>query len=165
MPAMAGLLFGFDIGATSGVVSSLTGASTSGTDWGPSLSAFQSGLLVGAESRACSRQSSKHAGTPQTCLHEAQCKPQSCSYLLTATVLLLQVGASLAGALTGSLGTLLAGNRIGRRTELLAAALLYGECAAPCNGGYSCGFDAAGAQQQDKMRVLGLDQNSHLTAF
>ncbi len=37
------------------------------------------------------------------------------------------VSASLFGALAGSLAALAAGNRIGRRTELLIASLLYGE--------------------------------------
>ncbi len=32
-PALAGLLFGFDIGATSGALVSLTNSATSGTDW------------------------------------------------------------------------------------------------------------------------------------
>ena len=78
---IGGALFGYDIGATSGVLSSLTSAKLSGTDW-YSLSAFQSGLVVSM---------------------------------------------SLLGALAGSLGALAAGNRIGRRTELLAASVLYGE--------------------------------------
>lgn len=45
-PALGGLLFGFDIGATSGAIVSLTGASTSGTEWGPVLSDFKVGTVV-----------------------------------------------------------------------------------------------------------------------
>jgi len=44
-PALGGLLFGFDIGATSGALLSMADARLSGTDW-YSLSAFQSGLVV-----------------------------------------------------------------------------------------------------------------------
>ena len=40
----------------------------------------------------------------------------------------LVVSLSLFGALAGSLMTLAAGNRLGRRTELLIAAGLYGAC-------------------------------------
>ncbi|GMH43402.1 hypothetical protein BSKO_11324 [Bryopsis sp. KO-2023] len=45
-PALGGLLFGFDIGATSGAIVSLTSLTTSGTDWGPALSDFQVGSVV-----------------------------------------------------------------------------------------------------------------------
>jgi len=44
-PALGGLLFGFDIGATSGALVSLTSAATGGVDW-YGLSPFQSGLVV-----------------------------------------------------------------------------------------------------------------------
>ncbi|EFN53468.1 hypothetical protein CHLNCDRAFT_25635 [Chlorella variabilis] len=44
-PAIGGLLFGYDIGATSGALVSMTSQQYSGTDW-YSLSAFQSGLVV-----------------------------------------------------------------------------------------------------------------------
>ncbi|KAF8072353.1 D-xylose-proton symporter [Scenedesmus sp. PABB004] len=80
-PALGGLLFGYDIGASSGVLASLTSAELSGTSWGPGLSAFESGLVVST---------------------------------------------SLFGALLGSLAALAGGNRVGRRTELLAAAGLFG---------------------------------------
>ncbi|KAI8470339.1 MAG: general substrate transporter [Monoraphidium minutum] len=83
-PALGGLLFGYDIGATSGVLASLSNPQLSGTDW-YSLSPFQSGLVVSA---------------------------------------------SLLGALAGSLAALAAGNRVGRRTELLLASVLYGVSAA-----------------------------------
>ncbi len=45
-PAIGGALFGYDIGATSGALVSLTNPSLSGTTWGSALSAFQSGLVV-----------------------------------------------------------------------------------------------------------------------
>jgi hypothetical protein len=45
-PAIGGLLFGYDIGSTSGALVSLTNASHSATSWGPSLTPFQSGLVV-----------------------------------------------------------------------------------------------------------------------
>ncbi|KAF6252911.1 general substrate transporter [Scenedesmus sp. NREL 46B-D3] len=79
-PALGGMLFGYDIGASSGVLASLTSPQLSGTDW-YDLSSFQSGLVVSM---------------------------------------------SLLGALLGSLIALASGNRLGRRTELLMAALLYG---------------------------------------
>ena len=44
-PAIGGLLFGYDIGATSGALISMTSADLSGTDW-YGLSAVQSGLVV-----------------------------------------------------------------------------------------------------------------------
>eukprot|EP00887_Chlorella_sp_A99_P006942 scaffold2.g6942.t1 len=44
-PALGGALFGYDIGATSGALVSLTSPDASGTDWFQ-LSAFQSGLAV-----------------------------------------------------------------------------------------------------------------------
>lgn len=44
-PAVGGLLFGYDIGATSGALVSITSQQTSGTDW-YSLSPFQAGLVV-----------------------------------------------------------------------------------------------------------------------
>ncbi|DBA73245.1 TPA: hypothetical protein ACH3X1_011308 [Trebouxia sp. C0004] len=44
-PAIGGLLFGYDIGATSGALISITSQQTSGTDW-YSLSPFKSGLVV-----------------------------------------------------------------------------------------------------------------------
>ncbi|DBA88440.1 TPA: hypothetical protein ACH3X2_004930 [Trebouxia sp. C0005] len=44
-PAIGGLLFGYDIGATSGALVSITSQQTSGTDW-YSLSPFKSGLVV-----------------------------------------------------------------------------------------------------------------------
>lgn len=57
VPALGGLAFGYDIGVTSGALVSLTSAS-SGTDWGPALSALQSGAvvstsLVGAVAASC----------------------------------------------------------------------------------------------------------------
>ncbi|KAK9787605.1 hypothetical protein WJX73_003758 [Symbiochloris irregularis] len=45
-PALGGSLFGYDIGATSGALLSLTSSKTSGTDWGSTLSSFESGLVV-----------------------------------------------------------------------------------------------------------------------
>lgn len=80
-PALGGLLFGYDIGATSGALLSITSPQVSGTDW-YSLSAFQSGLVVSM---------------------------------------------SLAGALLGSGGALVFGDKMGRKRELLLAAGLYGE--------------------------------------
>jgi MFS family permease len=44
-PALGGLLFGYDIGATSGALISMTDPALSGTDW-YSLNAFTSGLVV-----------------------------------------------------------------------------------------------------------------------
>jgi sugar porter (SP) family MFS transporter len=44
-PALGGLLFGYDIGASSGALLSMTSATLSGTDW-YNLSSFQSGLVV-----------------------------------------------------------------------------------------------------------------------
>lgn len=49
VPALAGALFGADIGGTSGAVVSLTGATTAGADWaGAALSPLQSGAVVSA---------------------------------------------------------------------------------------------------------------------
>lgn len=79
-PAIGGLLFGYDIGASSGVLVSLSSSTLSGTDW-YNLSAFQSGLVVSM---------------------------------------------SLLGALSGSLLALISGNKLGRRTELMMASVLYG---------------------------------------
>ena len=45
----------------------------------------------------------------------------------------LVVSMSLLGALAGSLITLAAGNRLGRRTELLVGASLYGVCVGGCH--------------------------------
>lgn len=45
-PALGGALFGYDIGATSGAIVGLKDAALSGTDWGPALTALQSGLVV-----------------------------------------------------------------------------------------------------------------------
>jgi len=73
-------MFGYDIGATSGVLASLTSPELSGTDW-YDLNSVQTGLVVSL---------------------------------------------SLAGALAGSLIALGAGNKLGRKTELLAASLFYG---------------------------------------
>lgn len=70
---------GYDIGATSGALVSMTSASTSGTEW-YALSSLQSGLVVSL---------------------------------------------SLAGALIGSFGALLFGDRLGRKRELLLASVLY----------------------------------------
>eukprot|EP01025_Chloroclados_australasicus_P047820 TRINITY_DN5395_c2_g1_i1.p1 TRINITY_DN5395_c2_g1~~TRINITY_DN5395_c2_g1_i1.p1 ORF type:complete len:594 (-),score=43.00 TRINITY_DN5395_c2_g1_i1:306-2018(-) len=83
-PALGGALFGYDIGATSGALISLTDAVKSGTIW-YDLSPLQQGLVVSM---------------------------------------------SLAGALTGSVLTLFMGDQLGRRRELLLAALLYGGAAA-----------------------------------
>jgi sugar porter (SP) family MFS transporter len=44
-PALGGLLFGYDIGASSGALLSMTSSTFSGTDW-YALSSFQSGLVV-----------------------------------------------------------------------------------------------------------------------
>ena len=44
-PAIGGMLFGWDIGVTSGALTSLTDPATSGTDW-YALDAFQQGLVV-----------------------------------------------------------------------------------------------------------------------
>ncbi|GBF98053.1 D-xylose-proton symporter-like chloroplastic [Raphidocelis subcapitata] len=108
-PALGGLLFGFDIGASSGVLSSLTSETLSGVDW-YQLSPFQSGLVIST---------------------------------------------SLLGALMGSLIALSAGNKLGRRTEMLAAAVLYGVCSAgmgvatslnwllACRTGYGLGIGLA----------------------
>eukprot|EP00879_Flechtneria_rotunda_P028264 GHRR01030361.1.p1 GENE.GHRR01030361.1~~GHRR01030361.1.p1 ORF type:complete len:511 (+),score=137.46 GHRR01030361.1:274-1806(+) len=79
-PAIGGLLFGYDIGASSNVLVSLTDPQLSGTDW-YQLFTFQNGLVVSM---------------------------------------------SLLGALLGSLIALASGNKLGRRTELIMAALLYG---------------------------------------
>ena len=46
-PAIGGLLFGWDIGVTSGALANLTSPATSGTDW-YSLDPFQTGLVVSA---------------------------------------------------------------------------------------------------------------------
>jgi MFS family permease len=46
-PAIGGLLFGWDIGVTSGALANLTSPVTSGTDW-YSLDPFQTGLVVSA---------------------------------------------------------------------------------------------------------------------
>jgi hypothetical protein len=78
-PALGGALFGYDIGASSGALLSMTSPTLSGTDW-YDLTAFQSGLVVSL---------------------------------------------SLAGALLGSAGALVYGDRLGRRRELLMAAGLY----------------------------------------
>jgi sugar porter (SP) family MFS transporter len=78
--ALGGALFGYDIGATSGALPSLTSPELSGTDW-YNLSAFQSGTVVSS---------------------------------------------SLLGALAGSGGAFAFGDRLGRRGELLLAAVLYG---------------------------------------
>lgn len=93
-PAIGGLLFGYDIGATSGVSLSVTGAETSGTTW-YDLNSFQAGLLVSL---------------------------------------------SLLGALMGSIVTLIAGNKLGRRTELILASALY--------GGSACLMSSAGSLGQ-----------------
>lgn len=93
-PAIGGLLFGYDIGATSGVLASLTSEKLSGVEW-YNLSALQSGLVVST---------------------------------------------SLLGALAGSLVALAAGNRLGRRTELMTAAVLYGVCAASMGTAQSLNF-------------------------
>jgi len=80
-PALGGLLFGYDIGATSGALVSLKSAATSGTDWGPALTPLASGAVVSS---------------------------------------------SLAGALLGSTITLILGDKLGRKQEILLAAALYG---------------------------------------
>lgn len=53
-------------------------------------------------------------------------------YALTTLQSGLVVSMSLLGGLFGSLVTLAAGNRLGRRTELLAAAALYGASCKTC---------------------------------
>jgi len=45
-PALCGLLFGYDIGGTSGALVSLQASATSGTEWGPSLTSLQTGVEV-----------------------------------------------------------------------------------------------------------------------
>lgn len=82
-PALCGGLFGYDIGATSGALLSMSSPQVSGTDW-YSLSPLQSGLIVSL---------------------------------------------SLAGALLGSLGALVYGDKIGRKKELLLGSALYGASA------------------------------------
>ncbi|GKV32942.1 hypothetical protein SLEP1_g41505 [Rubroshorea leprosula] len=79
-PALAGLLFGYDIGATSGATISLQSPQLSGTTWFK-LSAIQLGLVVSG---------------------------------------------SLYGALLGSLLVYPIADFLGRRRELISAALLYG---------------------------------------
>ena len=83
---IGGMLFGYDIGVSSGALVSLTTAASSTTDWGTGLDPLTVGLVVSS---------------------------------------------SLMGALAGSVGVLLQGDRLGRRTELLAAAGLYGGCSKP----------------------------------
>ena len=78
-PALGGALFGYDIGATSGALVSLTDPTLSGTSWF-ALDPIAQGAVV------------------------------SCS---------------LFGALAGSLGALVYGDRLGRRRELLIAAGCY----------------------------------------
>lgn len=78
-PALGGALFGYDIGATSGALVSLTDPTLSGTTW-YALDPIAQGAVV------------------------------SCS---------------LFGALGGSLGALVYGDRLGRRRELLLAAGCY----------------------------------------
>ncbi|KAK9818055.1 hypothetical protein WJX72_006373 [[Myrmecia] bisecta] len=82
-PALGGLLFGYDIGATSGALVSITSATTSGTDW-YNLTSFQSGAVVSS---------------------------------------------SLLGALLGSAAAFVVGDKLGRKRELLLAAVLYGAAA------------------------------------
>jgi len=48
VPALGGLLFGYDIGGTGGALASLRDAGLSGTDWGAGLSPLQSGALISA---------------------------------------------------------------------------------------------------------------------
>jgi len=79
-PAIGGALFGYDIGATSGAVASMTSNVLSGTDW-YNLSSLESGLFVSG---------------------------------------------SLFGALVASALALVYGDKLGRKRELLLAALLYG---------------------------------------
>ena len=78
-PALGGLLFGYDIGATSGALVSLTNASTGGVPW-YDLSTLQSGLVVSS---------------------------------------------SLFGALISSVAAFFVGDILGRRKEILLAAILY----------------------------------------
>jgi len=78
-PALGGLLFGYDIGATSGALVSLTTEATGGVSW-YDLSSLQSGLVVSA---------------------------------------------SLAGALCSSVAAFFVGDALGRRREILLAAVLY----------------------------------------
>ncbi|XP_020690641.1 D-xylose-proton symporter-like 3, chloroplastic [Dendrobium catenatum] len=87
-PALGGLLFGYDIGATSGAAISLQSAELSGTDWF-NLSAVQLGLVVSG---------------------------------------------SLYGALAGSLIAFPTADFLGRRRELIVAAVLY------IIGGLTTGF-------------------------
>eukprot|EP00252_Welwitschia_mirabilis_P015876 TRINITY_DN35265_c0_g1_i1.p1 TRINITY_DN35265_c0_g1~~TRINITY_DN35265_c0_g1_i1.p1 ORF type:complete len:502 (-),score=85.68 TRINITY_DN35265_c0_g1_i1:545-2050(-) len=78
-PALAGLLYGYDIGATSGADVSLESAELSGTDW-YNISAFANGLVVSG---------------------------------------------SVFGALFGSIAAFNVGDYLGRRWELILAALVY----------------------------------------
>jgi len=80
IPALGGLLFGYDIGATSGAIDSIKDAVKSGTDW-YDLSAFQEGLVVSS---------------------------------------------ALLGGMVGSVFTAALGSKLGRKTELLLASVLYG---------------------------------------
>eukprot|EP00803_Ostreobium_quekettii_P009160 evm.model.scf_959.3 EVM.evm.TU.scf_959.3 scf_959:19951-27131(-) len=80
VPALGGLLFGYDIGATSGALVNLTTPATAGVSW-YDLTPFQSGLFVSL---------------------------------------------SLLGALLGSVGAFLFGDKLGRKKELLLASGLYG---------------------------------------
>ncbi|KAK2078217.1 hypothetical protein QBZ16_004085 [Prototheca wickerhamii] len=78
-PALGGLLYGFDVGASSGALVSLTSADVSGTAW-YALTALQEGMVVGA---------------------------------------------SLFGALAGSVLAFVSADLLGRRGELLLASLLF----------------------------------------
>jgi len=78
-PALGGLLFGYDIGATSGAIVSLTSEATGGVPWFD-LTPIQSGLVVSS---------------------------------------------SLAGALISSVAAFFIGDEVGRRREILLAAILY----------------------------------------
>jgi len=46
-PALGGLLFGYDISASSGAIDSLTDATRSGTEWGPPLAASEQSIAKG----------------------------------------------------------------------------------------------------------------------
>ena len=131
-PALAGLLFGYDIGATSGALVSLKGAA-SGVEWcenegrgGVGMSVCQltlSGLLplrVPREApggRSLARAS--HHTPPSPTLARAS--------HLTALQSGAVVSASLTGALAGSAAAFVVGDRLGRKGELVLAGGLYGE--------------------------------------
>ena len=106
-PALGGLLFGFDIGATSGAIISITSPEHSGTSWWacPAVPVM--------------RAHEHHQTSDQNCVH--------CRYDLSSFQSGAVVSSSLFGALGGSVLAFLFGDKLGRKRELLLAALCYGE--------------------------------------